>query len=107
VRQIEGSLISGCSVVGSNTVQCWGDNTYGALGQPGGSSSAAVTHVFPDPIVTMTAMGYGSLPAPMQQVCVQLVSGRAACWGYNPPGRGTPGLGLGLLHSDVPIQIVR
>jgi hypothetical protein len=106
-RQIEGSLSSGCAVVGSNLVQCWGDNEFGLLGRPGGPSTTAVTHVFDEPVVAITAANEREITGPLGQICAQLASGRAACWGLNPPGYETPGLGVNMLHSDLPIQIVR
>ncbi len=102
-RQIQGSLNSGCAVVGASTVQCWGDNYYGELGQPGPASTTAVTHRFDEPVVQLTADTFWGWANTLESVCVLLASGRVACWGWNDSGETGPML----LHSEVPLQIVK
>lgn len=95
VREVEGGLSGGCVLAGSRTVQCWGDNSYGQLGQRGPSSATANARTFDEPIV--------HLASSVATVCVQLQSGRAACWGSNADGL----LGPVLWRAETPVQIVR
>jgi hypothetical protein len=94
-REIEGDLSFGCALTGPQTVQCWGDNSCGQLGQRGPSSATANVRTFDEPIVHLAADG--------ATVCVQLQSGRAACWGGNAYGF----LGRTLWRAETPVQIVR
>jgi hypothetical protein len=94
-REIEGDLAFGCALTGPRTVQCWGVNAFGQLGQRGPSSPTANVRTFDEPIV--------HLAADVATVCVQLQSGRAACWGQNEFGL----LGRTLWRAEAPLQIVR
>jgi hypothetical protein len=94
-REIEGDLFSGCALTGPQTVQRWGDNSWGQLGQRGPPIATANVRTFDEPIVHLAFDG--------ATVCVQLQSGRAACWGANPGGL----LGRTLWRAETPVQIVR
>jgi hypothetical protein len=99
-RQVQGALGGGCAVIGQSTVQCWGDNTFGVLGDPA-QASGVKTRVFDEPVVQLTSFDGDS--DGLASACVRLQSGRAACWGWNEGGL----FGRVMLSSDVPIQIMR
>lgn len=82
VRQVVGSLTSGCALSGAAHVQCWGDNFLGQLGREGPASPSAVTVPFFEPIAKLSG-GWGTR-------CVLFESGRAACWGGNVFGEYAP-----------------
>jgi alpha-tubulin suppressor-like RCC1 family protein len=106
VAQIAAGGETTCAVTTAGAVWCWGDDSYGALGDgnTGGQSS------MPLPVM--------NLPSTAQRVvlgghhtCALLAGGTLACWGNDTQGqlgdgqrnpRGTPvnpvGLGSGVTH---------
>jgi hypothetical protein len=100
-RQIRGTGPSGCVLVGPSTVQCWmsGDDTWGVVGQTDPSTGVS-TRIFDEPIIQLASAESGGL---LTTVCVQLQSGRVACWGLNAQGNAGPAL----IRSQQPIQIVK
>lgn len=98
VRQISASgARQGCVVGESGSVYCWGDNTYGQLGDGTKTYAAAPVKV-------------GGLPAAAVEVraagdatCALLVSGKIYCWGADQYGQ----LGNGSLYepSLVPQEV--
>jgi alpha-tubulin suppressor-like RCC1 family protein len=65
-----------CAVRTNGGVQCWGDNTYGQLGN--GTTSASATPVDVIGISTATAVTTG-----LNFSCALLQGGQARCWGDN------------------------
>jgi hypothetical protein len=106
-RDVVGGTWSGCALVGSNTVQCWGGNFYGQLGRDGPSAPAALPITFSERVEQLAA---GTDWAPLSstlggeelaQVCVRLTSGRVLCWGSNRFGQ----LGPVVTSSAVPLRV--
>lgn len=84
-----------CIVNGSGTVSCWGDNTYGQLGN--GTNTFSSTPVFVSGISNATQVSSG-----FAHSCARLSTGDVSCWGYN--GYGELGDGT-TTHSNVPVTV--
>lgn len=85
-----------CAVVGG-AVRCWGDNTYGQLGN--GSSSAT-------PVTTPTAVpsltGVADVAAGFVFSCARLTNSNIRCWGRNVEGELGNGTGV---DSFTPVAV--
>src|SRR5262249_25456358 len=73
-----------CGVAfGGGPISCWGDNSFGQLGDPGfESSSSNVPHAVSASGVTFTSVAVG-----LQHVCALDNSNVAHCWGNNDFGQ--------------------
>jgi hypothetical protein len=74
-----------CALVGTGataTIKCWGDNTYGQLGNGGSTTSS---------LVPVTVTGLGGTPIGVSAgsafTCALLSGGTVKCWGYNGYGQ--------------------
>ncbi|MBU1215395.1 MAG: RCC1 repeat-containing protein [Gammaproteobacteria bacterium] len=69
-----------CAVLSDRSVVCWGDNTFGQLGN--GTTTNATTPVTVSGISSAThvATGYG-------HTCARLVDSTVKCWGWNILGQ--------------------
>lgn len=84
-----------CAVTRDSSVWCWGDNTYGQLGNGSRRGSAVPTKV-----VGMS--NARSVAAGVFHTCALLADSRVKCWGYNGYGQ----LGDGTFESsNVPIPV--
>jgi alpha-tubulin suppressor-like RCC1 family protein len=69
-------LSASCAVLSTGVVECWGDNTYGTLGD-----GTTVSRSTPAPVVGISdAVGVTVGP---EHVCAWLKDGSARCWGLN------------------------
>jgi len=95
----DGSLglgVSSCIVTASGTVQCWGDNTYGQLGN--GTTVKSSIPVTVTGLTNMKAVAVGSLG----HACALTNAGTVWCWGNNTYGE----LGNNTtVSSNVPVQV--
>lgn len=100
LRDVEALAISRTNhacVLRAGEVSCWGDNTFGAVGEGGGSSVLAPLPVRGLP-TTIRSIGVGS-----SYSCALSREGRVLCWGGNTSG--TLGTGDGsLTKSPTPVQ---
>ena len=75
----------------SGTVQCWGDNTFGQLGN---GNTTQITS--PEPVVGLPAGGVAAITASLDHTCALLNNHQAIyCWGKNAHGQ----LGTGAVSS--------
>lgn len=79
VRAIEAGLSHACALLGDGTVRCWGDNTYGQVGD-----GTMVDQGTPTAVTGLR--GVGRLVVGMHHGCA-LAAGRVSCWGYNSHGQ--------------------
>ena len=84
-----------CDVLSNRTVECWGDNTYGDLGDGTTVSSTRPVLVKGLADVTQVTLSFG-------HTCALLGSGAVECWGWNANGQ----LGDGTERStDRPVPV--
>ncbi|WP_353661713.1 hypothetical protein [Hydrogenimonas sp. SS33] len=103
-----------CALMNDNSVQCWGDNTHGQLGN--GASGAYEAHAVNvdlsgiDGNVTALAVGGGGRDPRSQSpveydgdhTCALTDTGKVYCWGSNDKGQ----LGDGTTNdSPVPVEV--
>ena len=69
-----------CGLTSAGQAYCWGDNTYGQLGN--GSTAASAT-----PVPVSGILSFLALNTANAHTCALTSSGAAYCWGYNVDGR--------------------
>ncbi len=85
-----------CALIGDGTVRCWGDNTYGQLGNGGAASGGSAVAVHG--ITGATAISAGST-----HTCALLANGTVSCWGGNSSGQlGNGTTTVGKVPTTVP-----
>ena len=100
------SYYNTCGIKTDNTVWCWGDNYYGAIGN-GSPAMVSATRYFPYPTqVTNLGVSGTSVIASYwnYNACASTNDGSAYCWGYNGYGDLANGLNTG--YSNVPSQVL-
>lgn len=84
-----------CAVIGTaSTLWCWGDNTYGQLGN--GTTTSSTT-----PVQVVGLSGVTAVSAGGQHTCALLADGAPRCWGRN--NFGQLGNGMSPAVSAVPM----
>jgi len=79
---------SACAVLSGGTVECWGFNAYGELGD-GTSTGPATCGIYAcstTPVVVPGLSGAIAIAQGEQHVCALLSGGSVDCWGYNQEG---------------------
>lgn len=85
-----------CAITELGAVQCWGDNTFGQIGD-----GTTIDRQSPTQVIGLT-QGVTSLAAGTQHNCAALSTGRVMCWGINQ-GRQ---LGDGSTNSrSLPVEV--
>ena len=84
-----------CALISDGTVQCWGDNYYGELGNGTTANSAAAVSVVGLTQAMAVSAGAGFS-------CVVLQNGNVTCWGYNYKGQLGNG---GTTSSTTPVTV--
>jgi alpha-tubulin suppressor-like RCC1 family protein len=91
--------VHSCALLVNGSVQCWGDNTYGQLG----NGSAVLSSTVP---VTVSGMisGVIAITSGDFHSCALLAGGEACCWGSNEQGQlGEPAIEI---SSTVPVGVL-
>ncbi len=85
-----------CALKGDGSAVCWGQNTFGQLGD-----GTLVTKASPVPVVGL--LGAISINAGNRHSCAVKADGRAACWGENLDGQLGDATGIKkLVATNVP-----
>ncbi len=90
----DGGPLSACALLSDGTVECWGDNSQGELGNGTTSSASGAVAVSGLTGATAISVGQGSACA--------LSGGRVECWGQG--GGGLLGNGM-TTNSSTPVQV--
>ena len=80
VIQISAGVDSSCALLITGTVKCWGDDSYGQLGNGAGGAS-------PRPVDVSNLSGVSAITSGFQHTCALLRSGGVKCWGRNGDGQ--------------------
>lgn len=75
-----------CALLAGGNVYCWGDDTYGQLGD-GTPGPALVEN--PQAVALPGGQGATAVAAGYYHTCAILTDGTVACWGRSPFGTGT------------------
>ncbi len=93
--QISAGSYHTCALLNNRTIQCWGNNKYGQLGN--GSTEDSSVPVTVEGISNATQLTAGHL-----HTCARLSDNTIKCWGYNYYGQ----LGNGAnSNSDTPVYV--
>jgi alpha-tubulin suppressor-like RCC1 family protein len=84
-----------CALLSGGTVQCWGYNLYGAVGD-------GTTTDSPLPIAVANLGGVTAISAGAYHMCALLSGGTVQCWGYNGDGELGSGTTTGAPLHDIP-----
>ena len=103
-KSISGTLQNLCAVTTSGTVQCFGNNQDGQLGN-GSTSDASAANVngyVTKPVTVSGVEGATAVSAGVEFACALVSGGAVKCWGYGGDGE----LGNGdTASSDVPVAV--
>ena len=102
VATIAACISHTCAILADGSAKCWGDNTYGELGD--GTKTNATSPVQ----VSGLTSGVGSLSGGNGFTCALMTSGVAKCWGTNDKGQlGIGSLGAGQYSSSAkPVPVL-
>ena len=81
-RQVSVGWTHTCAVSTTYQVLCWGDNTYGQLGNGSSKDFAAV-----NPVAVAGALQYLQVSAGHAHTCAVTTTEKAYCWGYGRFGQ--------------------
>jgi alpha-tubulin suppressor-like RCC1 family protein len=83
VKAITAGAWHSCAVTSSGEVRCWGNNSFGQVGNGAAPSSRVAT---PVPVANVSG-GIASLSAGYAHTCLVSSDGRTRCWGSNEAGQ--------------------
>ena len=96
VTNISAGADYACAVLADGGVRCWGNNTYGQLGD--GLTSPSYV---PEDVIGLSS-GVDTVSAGESDTCALTVVGGVTCWGNNPSGEvGNGQIGSATLPTDV------
>jgi alpha-tubulin suppressor-like RCC1 family protein len=112
VAAIAANQISSCALIVGGTVQCWGDDTFGELGDNGTPGPNNVNSPTPVNVVglngTVVAISAGGNAS-----CALIVGGTVQCWGENDGGNlgngdtnGPQVCASGIVCSMKPVTVI-
>ena len=100
-KSVSSSNQAVCALLTTGHVDCWGDNSSGALGNGTTTSSNVPVAVLNITSAKAVSTTYGI--GPDTGFCALLTTGSVTCWGDNSSGE--LGNGSAVAHSDVPVAV--
>ena len=91
-----------CAVLSGGAVQCWGDNTWGQLGN--GKTGNGATMISTGPVAVSGLTNASTIAAGRQHTCAVLNGGAIQCWGASY-GAGALGDGT-TADSALPVTVL-
>lgn len=91
VKQVAAGYSFACAVLTDDKVRCWGDNSYGQIGQGAGDATA----VYRTPKEVPNLTGVRAMAATFGSACALMFDGTVRCWGTNASGQ----LGTGVVDA--------
>src|SRR5438093_9501531 len=85
-----------CALLQDGTIRCWGDNTYGQLGD-GAPIAPPTVRIASTPVTVSGITTAVAIDAGIFHMCVLLQDGTVRCWGRNGDANGDGRLGNGSL----------
>lgn len=95
VANLAAGWLAACGLTTSHTMQCWGYNGNGQLGD--GTTTDRASPVYVSGLSGVTAMAVGE-----SVTCALVAGGRAKCWGSNAVGQLGDGTGI---DSPLPVDV--
>jgi hypothetical protein len=93
-----------CAVALNGSVQCWGSDEYGQLGNGQSNTKSNFPFASPQPVTGITNATMVS--AGFEFTCAALADISVKCWGYNEFGKVGKPTSLGTIHPQVqPIDV--
>jgi alpha-tubulin suppressor-like RCC1 family protein len=77
-----------CGLTAAGQAYCWGQGTYGQLGDGLGT-----LHLVPTPVAQPAGVAFASLSAGLRHTCGVTTAGQVMCWGFNQFGELGDGSG--------------
>ena len=80
---------STCALLSNGTVDCWGSNYYGQLGNNSTTDSSSPVAVYAVGSTSSSSLlsGVSAITAGANHTCALLTTGGVDCWGYNSTGQ--------------------
>ena len=95
-----------CALLTTGKVRCWGNDSFGELGD-GAKANAAANYGSDAPVPVVGLGGVARLVGSPYTVCALLTGGKVKCWGYNDDDAlGDGESGTSQSYSDVPQTVV-
>ena len=99
VIQVSGGGNTTCALFRNKAVQCWGDNSFGALGNNSTKNSSRAVSVLRDTAMPAIRLsGIEQIATGTNYSCALLSNHRVKCWGANDSGQLGIGSDDGLAH---------
>ena len=94
-----------CALLRDGRAECWGNNSFGELGD-GSKANPNANYGSDVPVTVKELVGAVSLVSTDYGYCARLQSGRAKCWGYNTSDElGDGRSSTRQPYSDVPVTV--
>ena len=97
VDQISAGIYHTCARLTNGQARCWGENTYGELGD-GTTTDRNRAVVVSNSEGTGPLTDVAEISAGIDHTCARLTNGQARCWGYNGSGEIGDNTGTGRLR---------
>jgi alpha-tubulin suppressor-like RCC1 family protein len=99
-QQLGAAADHSCALIGGGDVRCWGQNTYGQLGNP----DIAADMIVPQPALVDGLSGVAKISLSAHTNCAIITSGKVRCWGLQAFGALGDGV-MDFTSSVAPVEV--